>query len=275
MNENLNSSRSQRFMGCRMWNWSALFLLAGLISPFAAVGQTTPPAQSNPKSSAPGSAPPKAATQKRRAVVSHLEGFELAAKSSVNEEAIRLGAIRAIIMKRLVALAPELGRSASTTPTFFWRMGIRYSRVKFILADDNGIVFQAPVSGISFTYPKQAPALIRGKTYSWHLEAPLNDVDRLKSDAVKFQVLDAGQAATLEAKLQAVQDVDALTLGVFRAQVFMDERLWYDALDAWTKLIAKHPDNAELLRQRATLYAAIPVTEPESKADLKKAESVP
>ena len=63
-------------------------------------------------------------------------------------------------------------------------------------------------------------------------------------------------AAALAAVTQTGFDGDRA-----RAQVYFDKRVWYDAAQAYTVLIAAHPDDAQLHQMRGTLYDQVPATE--------------
>jgi hypothetical protein len=50
-----------------------------------------------------------------------------------------------------------------------------------------------------------------------------------------------------------------------QAKVFMDMRVWFDALAAYSSLIDRYPAQAEFYKARADLYDQLPQT-PETKA---------
>jgi hypothetical protein len=52
----------------------------------------------------------------------------------------------------------------------------------------------------------------------------------------------------------------------------VNARIWFDALAAYTSLIARHPARAEFYRDRAQLNEQLPATAALADADLAKAE---
>ncbi|HEY0758769.1 MAG TPA: hypothetical protein VGD59_05895 [Acidisarcina sp.] len=58
-------------------------------------------------------------------------------------------------------------------------------------------------------------------------------------------------------------DVDAA-----RARIRFHSRLWFDAMAAYSALIAAHPDSAEYHRMRAELYDQVPAAEKMAEQDL-------
>ena len=57
-------------------------------------------------------------------------------------------------------------------------------------------------------------------------------------------------------------------------QVFTDQRLWYDAIGAYTELIAHSPDRAEAYEKRGMIYAQIAATQPLADADFSRADGL-
>ena len=47
----------------------------------------------------------------------------------------------------------------------------------------------------------------------------------------------------------------------WQAQVFTERRLWYDAVAAWSALIDRFPDRADLHEKRGQVYDQLPVTQ--------------
>ncbi len=112
--------------------------------------------------------------------------------------------------------------------------------------------------GGHFTYPDSAPALQPGATYKWSVQPTIGG-----PASASFLILggadrDAVAAALVRAHPSA--DPDAA-----KAKVFMDMRVWFDALAAYSNLIERYPARAEFYKTRADLYDQLPET-PETKA---------
>jgi hypothetical protein len=58
------------------------------------------------------------------------------------------------------------------------------------------------------------------------------------------------------------------------AKVFVDNRIWYDAVGDYTDLIAKHPEVKGLYRERGTVYDQLPQTEALARKDFSTADSL-
>jgi hypothetical protein len=59
-----------------------------------------------------------------------------------------------------------------------------------------------------------------------------------------------------------------------RAQIFEDARLWYDAVAAYSDVIAKFPDQAAAYERRGEIYDQIPETRELARADFANAEKL-
>lgn len=119
--------------------------------------------------------------------------------------------------------------------------------------------FDVTVEGTSFTYPETASALKPGNTYSWSVQ-PEIDIMGGTSDSALIVIAGGAERDAIAAALAAItQTGDAGDRA--RAQVYFDKRVWYDAAQAYSILIAAHPDDAELHRMRGTLYDQVPATQ--------------
>jgi regulator of sirC expression with transglutaminase-like and TPR domain len=89
----------------------------------------------------------------------------------------------------------------------------------------------------------------------------------LASDPLEFTVVSADERTAIDKALLAASSTDPYDTGLARARVLVDHRLWFDALGAYDALITKYPNHPELYEDRATIYAQLPVTKPQSEAD--------
>jgi Domain of Unknown Function (DUF928) len=167
------------------------------------------------------------------------------------------GASRGIGAVKL--FAPDKGLAYSLHPTFQWR-GTPDTKYKLHIEDlADHTSFDTTVDGTSFSYPETAPQFKPGNTYSWSVQ-PEIDIMGGTSDSALI-VISGGQerdaiAAALAAITQTGEAGDRA-----RAQVYFDKRVWYDAAEAYTILIAAHPDDSELHKMRGTLYDQVAATQ--------------
>ena len=155
--------------------------------------------------------------------------------------------------------APDKGLAYSLHPTFQWS-GTPDTKYKLHMEDlADHASFDVTVEGTSFTYPETASALKPGNTYSWSVQ-PEIDIMGGTSDSALIVIAGGAERDAIAAALAAItQTGDAGDRA--RAQVYFDKRVWYDAAQAYSILIAAHPDDAELHRMRGTLYDQVPATQ--------------
>lgn len=167
--------------------------------------------------------------------------------------------------------APRKGLAYSLHPYFQWHDKETSRDFVFRIFDANGDeVFETNLDRSSLQYPDAAPELKAGATYSWtvqhagqaSLEPPLPAV---------ISILPQLDRQQLTASL-GKDDVTDLQAGKRRAEVFVSKRLWYDAVEAYTKLIAQYPKSAELYRRRAEIYSQLPATESLAEQDYVQTE---
>ncbi len=91
------------------------------------------------------------------------------------------------------------------------------------------------------------------------------------SDSALIVIAGGPQREQIEAALAAItQTGDAGDRA--RARVYFDKRVWYDAAQAYSILIAAHPGDPELRQMRGTLYNSVPATEKLAEADFAMAK---
>jgi len=226
--------------------------------------------------------PPKAGAEKakpaepkkpRARVVTDLSGFDLLESSKLKKQTQVPGATRG--MARPVALAPRLGKVYGDQPTFSWKFEGKAKNFLFVLQDDaRNELFHAEVTGYEYRYPATAPALEPGKTYFWTVEVASAMFGGEPSAPAGLLLLNAAQRAEVEKDLAAAASADSYQSGLARARTFRDRRLWYDALDAYSGLIARYPDRAELYEERGTIYAQLEATKALADQDFARAEKL-
>jgi hypothetical protein len=206
-----------------------------------------------PSNASPGQGAP-------RRVKTKLDGFDLAPeKATANQIG---GASRGEGAKTLL-YAPHKARVYTLRPAFAWR-GDPTATYKFKIQDTLGTFsWDREVTGTTLVYPADAPALSPGSTYLWKV-APDSPLLGPPPPAAIVVVLGGADRAQIDAGLGQIQGADADTA---RARYFFDQRLWYDALMAYSDLIGKNPDQASLYKMRGTLYDQVPAAEPLADAD--------
>jgi len=203
---------------------------------------------------APANAPPAqnpAAQNAPRRVKTKVDGFDLAPdKASANQIG---GASRGEGAKTLL-YAPHKARVYSLRPNFAWK-GDSTATYKFHIQDTLGTFsWDREVTGATLAYPADAPALTPGGIYLWKV-APDSPLLGPPPPASIIVVLGGADRAQIDAGLSQIQGSDA---DASRARYFYDQRLWYDAVDAYSNLIAMHPSQASLYQMRGTLYDQVP-----------------
>jgi hypothetical protein len=164
-------------------------------------------------------------------------------------------------------IAPAVGKSYSLTPTFFWRPDDATMDYTFKLAssaDPDTPLFESKVIGSHFTYPASAPALEPGAMYVWTVQPAVDMLGQPVSGHIL--IVGGAERGAIAAALAALPSgADA---GAAQARIFMEKRLWFDALAAYTNLIAESPKRAEFHAARAELYDQLANT-----ADLADADA--
>jgi Domain of Unknown Function (DUF928) len=232
---------------------------AGVFSFAAAHGQTNAGSGSGRQTTAPQPQPQPARVRVK------LDGFDLAPQAShggltpskhsgVNQIG---GASRGI--GGVILYAPDKGLAYSLHPTFQWS-GSQNAKYKLEITDlAEQTSYEVTVDGASFTYPETAPALKPGSTYSWKVQ-PEIDMMGGASDTALIVIAGGPERDKIEDALAAVPQTGEAGARA-RAQVFFDQRIWYDAAHDYSVLIAAHPDDPELHRMRGTLYDQVSATE--------------
>jgi uncharacterized protein DUF928 len=254
--------------------WKAFWLATALLG-FAIATEPSqePPQSSKPKPDQTTSSHSKKATKSpRKRVVTDLSGFDLLEPSKLGSQTTVVGATRGLPSP--VALAPRLGKLFGTTPEFAWSYEGKAQKFVFVLRDDaEKEVFRTEVSGTGYRYPSDAPSFEAGKTYFWTVEAESGPLSSTPSAPAGILVLAPDQREEVGKKLAQFAG-DSYEAGLARARVFTDFRLWYEALNAYTSLIARYPDRGDLFEQRGTIYAQLDLTQKLAEQDFKRAEEL-
>ena len=195
-----------------------------------------------------------------------LEGFDIEPKSGKAPN--QIGGASRDIGGHLTLFAPKLGKAYTLTPTFYWNADDPTAEYLFrlsVLSAGQAPVFETKVTGGTFTYPGDAPALEPGATYTWQV-TPTNDMLGGPASA-NILILGGAERTALETALHGKPGMTAAD-----AKVYADKRLWYDAVAAYTNLIGSEPGHADYYKSRAELYDQLPQTEALADMDMTKAQ---
>jgi len=212
-----------------------------------------------------GQAP--APAQKVVRVRAKLDGFNIAPTSGKAPNQIG-GASRDL--GGLTLYAPKTGKAYTLTPTFFWS-GDDKSEYTFklsALSTQESVLYVKKVMGGKFTYPADAPALKPSETYVWSVQ-PEND---LMGGLAQASVLIVG--GTTRNAVESALAGAKVTPGepsAAAAKIYVDNRLWFDAIAEYTALIEKHPEMTEYYKERAMVYDQLPETQELADEDAAKA----
>jgi hypothetical protein len=253
---------------------SCRFVVAGVLLALCPVYAQQPPPKQPPASDekrAGSKSAETAAKPKRQRIVSSLAGFELLEASKTQKQPMVVGATRNPPMP--VALAPRLGRVYGLHPVFAWSFAGKAAKFILLLSDAAKTeLFRREVTGTQFQYPADAPPLEPGKTYFWTVQSPLGMLGATTSAPAGFVVVSTAQSEEIETALAQISPSDTFERDFARARVFTDHRLWYDAIAAYTDLLARFPGRAELYEQRGQIYAQLEVTQALANKDFARTE---
>ena len=230
---------------------------------------TAPGSQSS--SSAGKTGPDKAQPPKR--VVTDLSGFDLDPKKSKSQNGLQIGAGSRGASVPPALYAPNSGKAYDLRPVFFWGNSPGAQKFTFRLYDSNDDeTYEQEVAGSvrTFTYPQDAPPLKPGATYSWTVQAIATQLVE-PPEPVRIMLVSGTERKSIEQALDRSEG-ETLPVHMKRAQVFVDNRLWYDAVAEYSQLISKNRDNPELYQQRAQIYAQLPQTQELAKQDMEQAD---
>jgi hypothetical protein len=221
-------------------------------------------AQQPPKSDA-------AATKPKKKLDADLSGFDVSDGKSDKKVATMLGGSRSTAVPSATLLAPKRAKFYGASALFSWTFtGHNEGYVLIITDEDEAQLEKHQTKEAHLLLDASKAKFLPGETYYWRVQVLPNT---LASDALEFVVVTAAEKAAIDKEIAAISTGNAYDSALARARVFVDHRLWFDALGAYDDLIAKNPNRTELYEDRATIYAQLPVTKPQSDADLAKAKA--
>src|SRR5271154_492176 len=254
------------------WSLAYPFIFGALLLTSAAfVGraqQSTAPAQSGNSSGTSGSSAAKPA---KKHVDADLAGFDLS-EDKGKKVATMFGGSRGASFPSATLYAPKLAKFHGGDALFQWASeGKNDGFVLLITDEDETQIVKQPVKDSHYELPSGQNKLHAGETYYWRVQV-LPSVTA--GDSLGIRVVSAAERQAIDKALAAVHGADAYQTGLMRARIFTDHRLWFDALGAYTELIAKYPDRAELYEQRGKIYAQVDATSKLADADAARAAAL-
>jgi hypothetical protein len=244
-------------------------LIAVFVAGWACMAaQPVPNAFANDSGQASNQAPATSTGGAKRVRASR-QGFDLDPKSAGASGTQSTAGSRGGERSKTVLYAPNLGLAYSQHPTFQWQA--QSGNVSFRLYDpDDNEVYETDVTGkSSLMYPQDAPELKPGDTYRWTVEGKSIGMSEPPPSA-RFRVVSGADRQQLDAVLKKIAG-NGTQPEMQRAQVFAEHGIWYDAVDDYSQLIARNPNDAKLYSARAEIYESLPQTKELAAADMAKA----
>jgi hypothetical protein len=156
-----------------------------------------------------------------------------------------------------VALAPHLGKLYGAKPLFAWNYKGEAHSFTFVLRDEQDAELLRQRTTDTRYHPSTFPLLDPGKVYSWVVEFP----GQLEpSQPAEFKMVSSEERRAIQQALAQASGSDAFQVDLAHARIFTDHRLWYDAIGAYTDLIARYPHHAELYAERGGIYEQLEIT---------------
>lgn len=209
-----------------------------------------------------------APAQKVVRVRAKLDGFNIAPTSGKAPNQIG-GASRDL--GGLTLYAPKLGKAYTLTPTFTWSAADDKTEYTFklsALSTQESVLYVKKVMGGKFMYPADAPALKPSETYVWSVQ-PENDLMGGLAQA-SLLVVGGTNRSAVESALASAK-VAPGEPSAAAAKIYVDNRLWFDAIAEYSALIERHPEMTQYYKERASVYDQLPETQELADEDATKA----
>jgi Domain of Unknown Function (DUF928) len=211
------------------------------------------------------------AAKPKKKLDADLSGFDVSDGKSDKKVATMLGGSRATAVPSATLLAPKRAKFYGASPLFSWTFtGHNEGYILIITDEDEAQLEKHQTKEPRFVLDGAQAKFQPGETYYWRVQVLPNP---LASDPLEFVTVSAAEKAAIDKEIAAIPQDASYDCALARARIFVDHRLWFDALGAYDDLIGKNPNRAELYEDRATIYAQLPITKPQSDADLVNAKS--
>lgn len=176
-------------------------------------------------------------------------GFEKFSGDS-SSRLIAGGATRGVNPRKPVA--PLEGVAYKARPFFAWEIEPSSRTYHFTLYEGDvekdaaaRIVYQADVTALELSYPKDAPRLEPGKLYSWRVSTP-NATGKDDGPVARIKILGGEEAIEITKALTTAGLLSPSSAAdkLDQARVFENFGIWYDALRIASEL-AQKPDDKD------------------------------
>jgi hypothetical protein len=166
-------------------------------------------------------------------------------------------------------LAPKRAKFYGQSAEFSWTFAGHNEGYMLIVTDeDETQLVHQQLKETHFRIDPSTAKFQPGQTYYWRVQVLPNP---LASEPLKFEVIPAEEQQAIAKAIAAIPTTDPYQSALARARIFVDHRLWFDALGAYADLIVKNPDHRELYQERSAIYAQIPATKSQSESDCAQA----
>ena len=160
----------------------------------------------------------------------------------------------------LVVLAPDhTGLTTKEQPTLYWYVSEPVSAQLEVTLINNTdidpkleqIVITPTSAGIhSFDLSKTNTKLVPDVEYRWFVSAIADEKQRSNDVVASGTIQRIEPSKTLTNKISNADDSNL-------ASAYAEEGIWYDTIDALSRMIEKSPDNFQLLAQRSALLEQV------------------
>jgi hypothetical protein len=227
--------------------------------------------QRPPQSAKPAPVTTQKESKRRTRVVTKLDGFELAKTAVIDKQTTVAAASRG--SKTPLPIGPRLAKVYSPEPVLTWDFegAADTAFTVRLYNEDEEPVAETTVTGRSYRYGSVGPSLRPGQIYHWTVEVAGMPTSR--SEMAGLSMVDAEARAAIAARLTSVPADDKSGV-LARARMFVEARLWYDALAAYDAAIAASPDSADAHEGRGELLAQLPAFQALADAAFEKADAL-
>lgn len=196
-------------------------------------------------------ATPSAARRPLAKPPSGSRGFEQLRGNDASNRLIAAGATRG---DKANPNAPVEGLAYDSHPFFAWMLVNNTPSYHFVLYDGNvrenpsvPILYEKTVSTPELRYPKDAPALVPGKLYSWRVFTQSGG-GKDTGEAATFFILSGPDAKEVTLALEKAKLTAPKTTAerLRQAQLFEEYGVWYDALRIARDLAKENPNDASV-----------------------------
>jgi hypothetical protein len=200
-----------------------------------------------------------------------LSGFDLSDDKSRKVTTNSGGTRGGVEVPSATLLAPRIGKLYGASALFQWApIGPTDGYIFTIVDDDETQLVRQQSKDPNFKLSGLGK-LKPGATYHWKVQALPRTV---AGNPLDVEVVAATERVKIDKELAAIPAGDPYDSGLARARVFVQHKIWFDAIGAYSDLIEKFPDRAQPYEDRGALYSKIDVTHKRGEADLAKAATL-